>query len=132
MLSSLHPPSQSDFTVLASLASVAVLPSRAADTCCLLQDKHKIWLYRDKATGEPKGDCTVTYEDPFTAASAVSWFNNQDFNGAPRPDRLPDLKPSLETRPMRRCGAPNARAPSALAPSKPRAPQDSQLRALGR
>ena len=49
---------------------------------CLLQDKHKIWLYRDKGTGEPKGDCTVTYEDPFTAASAVNWFNDQEFQGA--------------------------------------------------
>ena len=26
------------------------------------QNKHKIWMYRDKMTGAPKGDCTVTYE----------------------------------------------------------------------
>jgi hypothetical protein len=22
----------------------------------------KIWIYRDKATGQPKGDCTISYE----------------------------------------------------------------------
>ena len=42
----------------------------------------QVWLYKDKATGKPKGDCTVTYEDPFSAASAVSWFNGKDFKGA--------------------------------------------------
>ena len=45
------------------------------------QDKHKVWLYRDKGTGQFKGDCTVTYEDPFSAASAVEWFNNKEFRG---------------------------------------------------
>lgn len=31
------------------------------------QNKHKIWMYRDKMTGAPKGDCTVTYEGaPYT------------------------------------------------------------------
>ncbi|KAH1266038.1 Transcription initiation factor TFIID subunit 15 [Glycine max] len=33
----------------------------------------KIWLYRDKETNEPKGDATVTYEDPH---AVVEWFNN--------------------------------------------------------
>jgi RNA recognition motif-containing protein len=41
----------------------------------------KIWVYRDKATGEPKGDATVSYEDPFSAGSAVSWFNDKEFKG---------------------------------------------------
>ncbi|XP_031271959.1 transcription initiation factor TFIID subunit 15 [Pistacia vera] len=41
----------------------------------------KIWLYRDKATNEPKGDATVTYEDPHAALAAVEWFNNKDFHG---------------------------------------------------
>ncbi|KAK2635762.1 hypothetical protein Ddye_030554 [Dipteronia dyeriana] len=41
----------------------------------------KIWLYRDKATDEPKGDATVTYEDPHAALAAVDWFNNKDFHG---------------------------------------------------
>jgi len=34
-----------------------------------------IWLYKDKATGLPKGDATVTYQDPETAAAAVKWLN---------------------------------------------------------
>ncbi|XP_057456618.1 transcription initiation factor TFIID subunit 15 [Lotus japonicus] len=41
----------------------------------------KIWLYRDKETHEPKGDATVTYEDPHAASAAVEWFNNKDFHG---------------------------------------------------
>ncbi|PKI54852.1 hypothetical protein CRG98_024735 [Punica granatum] len=42
----------------------------------------KIWLYRDKETNEPKGDATVTYEDPHAAAAAVEWFNKKDFHGS--------------------------------------------------
>lgn len=41
----------------------------------------QIWLYRDKATGELKGDATVTYEDPFAASSAPSWFDGKEWNG---------------------------------------------------
>lgn len=41
----------------------------------------KIWLYRDKMTNEPKGDATVTYDDPHAAKAAVEWFNNKDFHG---------------------------------------------------
>ncbi|XP_028766925.1 transcription initiation factor TFIID subunit 15 [Neltuma alba] len=42
----------------------------------------KIWLYRDKETNEPKGDATVTYEDPHAAVASVEWFNNKDFHGS--------------------------------------------------
>ncbi|XP_052186775.1 transcription initiation factor TFIID subunit 15 isoform X2 [Diospyros lotus] len=42
----------------------------------------KIWLYRDKITNEPKGDATVTYEDPHAALAAVEWFHNKDFHGS--------------------------------------------------
>ncbi|KAJ7560719.1 hypothetical protein O6H91_04G142100 [Diphasiastrum complanatum] len=42
----------------------------------------KIWIYRDKSTNEPKGDATVTYEDPHAAIAAVEWFNNTDFHGS--------------------------------------------------
>ncbi|KAJ0829033.1 putative RNA recognition motif domain, Zinc finger, RanBP2-type, RNA-binding domain superfamily [Helianthus annuus] len=43
--------------------------------------KPKIWLYHDKVTNEPKGDATVTYEDPYAAQAAVEWFNNKEFHG---------------------------------------------------
>ena len=43
--------------------------------------KLKIWLYRDKSTGNLKGDGTVSYEDPFSAASAIEWFNNKEWKG---------------------------------------------------
>ncbi|GMH07075.1 hypothetical protein Nepgr_008915 [Nepenthes gracilis] len=42
----------------------------------------KIWLYRDKVTSEPKGDATITYEDPHAAVAAVEWFNKKDFHGS--------------------------------------------------
>ncbi len=32
-------------------------------------------------TNQPKGDATVTYEDPHAAGAAVEWFNNTDFHG---------------------------------------------------
>ncbi len=41
----------------------------------------KIWLYKDKATGEFKGEATVTYEDAFAASSAPSWFNDKEWKG---------------------------------------------------
>ncbi|GAB4813719.1 hypothetical protein N2152v2_000765 [Parachlorella kessleri] len=43
--------------------------------------KPKIWIYRDKATGLPKGDATITYEDPHAAASAPGWFDGKEFQG---------------------------------------------------
>ncbi|CEO95164.1 RNA recognition motif containing protein [Plasmodiophora brassicae] len=42
---------------------------------------YKIVIYSDKATNEPKGDGTVTFEDPSAASAAVSWFNNTEFMG---------------------------------------------------
>ena len=34
--------------------------------------KKKIWIYRNKATGQPKGDATVTYTDASGARSVES------------------------------------------------------------
>ena len=52
----------------------------------LKQDKkrrcEKIWLYRDRDTGLPKGDATVSYMDPHAAEAAVNWFNNTQFMGS--------------------------------------------------
>ena len=51
----------------------------------LKQDKkrrcEKIWLYRDRDTGLPKGDATVSYMDPHAAEAAVNWFNSTQFMG---------------------------------------------------
>ena len=41
----------------------------------------RVWLYRDKASGDLKGDGTASYEDPVAAASAVKWFDGKDFRG---------------------------------------------------
>lgn len=43
--------------------------------------KHKIWIYRDKVTGEGKGEATLTYEDPHTAKSAIQWFHGKELPG---------------------------------------------------
>lgn len=44
--------------------------------------KPKIWLYRNKETGESKGEATITYDDANAAKSAISWFDNKEFGGA--------------------------------------------------
>ncbi|XP_065095721.1 RNA-binding protein cabeza isoform X4 [Ochlerotatus camptorhynchus] len=44
--------------------------------------KPKIWMYKDKETGDPKGEATVTYEDANAAQSAIGWFDNKEFNGS--------------------------------------------------
>ncbi|KAJ3299745.1 hypothetical protein HDU76_006232, partial [Blyttiomyces sp. JEL0837] len=41
----------------------------------------KVWIYKDKVTQMPKGDATVTYEDPPAAQAAVSIFNGKPFPG---------------------------------------------------
>ena len=43
--------------------------------------KPKIWMYRDKASGRSKGECTVTFENPCTATCAVSWCDGKEFMG---------------------------------------------------
>lgn len=42
----------------------------------------KVWMYKDKVSGQPKGEATVTYEDSNAASSAIQWFDGKDFNGA--------------------------------------------------
>ena len=42
--------------------------------------KPRIFLYTDRNTGEPKGEVTVTYEDPQAAQQAIQWFNGKEFN----------------------------------------------------
>lgn len=44
-------------------------------------NKPKIWIYRDKVTGEGKGEATLTYDDPHTAKSAINWFNGKELPG---------------------------------------------------
>lgn len=41
----------------------------------------KIWIYKDKATGEGKGEATVTYDDEEAATAAINWFDNKEILG---------------------------------------------------
>ncbi|KAI8094986.1 uncharacterized protein B0P05DRAFT_524190, partial [Gilbertella persicaria] len=43
--------------------------------------KPKIWIYLDKATNMPKGDATLTYDDPPSADAAIEWFGGKEFMG---------------------------------------------------
>jgi len=43
------------------------------------QGEPSIHLYKDKRTGRPKGDATVSYDEAETAAAAVKWFDGTEF-----------------------------------------------------
>jgi RNA-binding protein FUS len=43
--------------------------------------KPKVWIYKDKVSGVPKGEATITFDDPETAKAAINWFDGKDFNG---------------------------------------------------
>jgi len=36
-----------------------------------------MWIYKDKATGEGKGEATITYEDEEAAQAAINWYNGK-------------------------------------------------------
>eukprot|EP00295_Goniomonas_pacifica_P009723 CAMPEP_0175834870 /NCGR_PEP_ID=MMETSP0107_2-20121207/16288_1 /TAXON_ID=195067 ORGANISM="Goniomonas pacifica, Strain CCMP1869" /NCGR_SAMPLE_ID=MMETSP0107_2 /ASSEMBLY_ACC=CAM_ASM_000203 /LENGTH=124 /DNA_ID=CAMNT_0017148123 /DNA_START=19 /DNA_END=391 /DNA_ORIENTATION=- len=42
----------------------------------------KVNIYRDKSTGQPKGDCTVKYTDPGFAADACKIMDGTTINGS--------------------------------------------------
>lgn len=44
--------------------------------------KRKVWLYKDKQSGQSKGEATVTYDDANAARSAITWFDGKDFRGS--------------------------------------------------
>ncbi|CAF4374302.1 unnamed protein product [Rotaria socialis] len=38
----------------------------------------KIWIYKDKATGDGKGEATITYEDEEAAQAAINWYHGKE------------------------------------------------------
>jgi hypothetical protein len=62
------------------------------------QGEPTIHLYKDKHTGRPKGDGTVSYEETSTAKAAIDWFSGKPFGD---PGRYPgsNLQVSIARRP---------------------------------
>ncbi|KAK2703704.1 RNA-binding protein cabeza-like isoform X2 [Artemia franciscana] len=54
----------------------------------------KIWMFKDKVTGDNKGEATITYEDENAASAAINWFHNQDFQGSKLHVSLATRKPN--------------------------------------
>ena len=46
-----------------------------------LSKKPRIWLYHDKATNQPTGECTITYKDTQTQLTALQTFDGQYYQG---------------------------------------------------
>jgi hypothetical protein len=45
------------------------------------QGEPTIHIYKDKRTGRPKGDCTVSFDEAETAQSAIKWYDGASFQG---------------------------------------------------
>ena len=45
--------------------------------------KPRIWLYHDKETNQPTGECTITYRDNPTQLMALQTFDGQYYCGMP-------------------------------------------------
>lgn len=71
-----------------------------------LTRKPRIWLYHDKNTNQPTGECTITYKDAQTQLLALQTFDGQYYEGQPirvtpsivkahmaKPPPLPPLPP---------------------------------------
>ncbi|KAK7828617.1 hypothetical protein U0070_007141 [Myodes glareolus] len=58
-----------------------------------------IHIYLDTETGMPKGDATVSYEDPPTAKAAVERFDGKDFQKIKLKVSLAQKKPTTTLHP---------------------------------
>ena len=46
-----------------------------------LTKKDRIWLYKDKNTGRPLGECTITYRNTETQQKALQHYHGEYFQG---------------------------------------------------
>jgi hypothetical protein len=59
--------------LVAFFGSIGLVRMQAGKGKDRFTKKPKVWIYRDKSTGQPKGDATFSYEDPPSAPAAVKW-----------------------------------------------------------
>ena len=52
-------------------------------------------IYKNKQTGRPKGDATISYEEAETAQAAIRWFHGNPYMR----DKSTKLSVSIATRP---------------------------------
>merc|ERR1719341_316647 len=51
--------------------------------------KPRVWLYHDKTTGQPTGECTITYCDSAAQQSALQTYDQQMYQGHPTTASIP-------------------------------------------
>ena len=75
------PKTATEQDVLERFGSVGIIKEDKKKT----KDRHnpvpgakKVFLYRDKRTREPKGEATVSYDDPGSALAAIEFFNGKE------------------------------------------------------
>ena len=58
-----------------------------------LTKKPRVWVYHDKASGEPTGECTITYNDRESQQLALQTYDGEKLRGmALRDDGRDSLK----------------------------------------
>merc|ERR1740128_918169 len=66
--------------------------------------KPRVWLYHDKTTGQPTGECTITYCDGGAQSSALQTYNNQMYQGHPIRVTPSIVKPHMAKPPPKPAG----------------------------
>merc|ERR1740128_158759 len=66
--------------------------------------KPRVWLYHDKTTGQPTGECTITYCDSAAQQSALQTYDQQMYQGHPITVTPSIVKPHMSKLPPKPAG----------------------------